>query len=625
MQTSEMILTHHLTKTNEVINMQQYLNKFARVIGRLSIGTCLFALCSARVALATYSNPLVSIANDPDVSYFDSSYHLITGNSASMIYRSSTDLVHWSGPSTILTVSGGLSVWTGYQVQDPAAKTIWMYYCTVNASGNKAMGLASASAPGSTSWTISSFTIANAIDPVLLRDVNSDGSISLYLYYKNTGSDKSIYVQKLSNYSTKSGSPIKLISPGSGWESCNNFATVEGPAIKKISGKYFILYAGGAFDNACYSIGYAYSSNPTGPFTKGVNNPIMSSDTSPGWSIGSPNIVPDGDNKLWVTYRTWATPGTGTRQVCIEPLDTSSATSGFLECTPKINASQPSPAGVDDFDKDGVPDAVYYDPATTDWNVRYSADGSTHSFQFGTASMVPLLGGLAGSDFNQDGILDTIMYDPSTFDWYVRDGNNGTLIYDALKFGANGCIPFVGDFDGDTIPDFVYVDINGWNWHVRYSNGGSTHSFQFGASGDIALFGPTWPGQQAPSAIVYAPSTCKWYVRDMNNGAMITDALVFGIPGAIPMVGGDFDGDGTPDFVYIDPTTYTWHVRNSSNGSTSSFQFGQAGDIPMLGGSYSPSSSSVPNAIVYRPSNETWYIRNGPTIQFGSSTAVPVH
>ncbi|HEX3625881.1 MAG TPA: family 43 glycosylhydrolase [Verrucomicrobiae bacterium] len=606
--------------------MRQKYEKFVRVIGRLSITVWLFALCSARVAQAVYSNPLVSIANDPDVSYFDSGYHLITGNGASMIYRRSTDLVHWSGPTNILTLSGGLTVWTGYQFQDPASKTIWMYYCTVNSAGSKAMGLASASSPGSASWTITSFSIANAIDPCLLRDVNPDGSISLYLYYKNTiSTNRSIYVQKLSNYSTKSGSPIRLLFPQSGWESCHSFATVEGPAIKKISGKYFLLYAGGDFSDACYSIGYAYSSSPTGPFTRGVNNPIMSSDTSPGWSIGSPNIVPDGDNNLWVTYRTWATPGTGTRQVCIEPLDISSAASGVLTCTPTINQNQTSPAGVDDFDKDGVPDAVYYDLATTDWNIRFSGDGSTRLFQLGTASMIPLLGGLAGSDFNQDGILDTVMFDPSTFKWYVRNGSNGNLIYDAVVFGTDGCIPFVGDFDGDTIPDFVYVDTNGWNWHVRFSNGGSTHSFQFGAAGNIALFGPTWPGQQAPSAIVYDPATFKWYVRDMNNGAMIIDALVFGAPGAIPLVGGDFDGDGTPDFVFIDPTTYTWYVRNSSNGSTNSFQWGQSGDIPMLGGSYSPSTTSVPNAIVYRPSNDTWYIRNGPTFQFGSSTGIPVH
>ena len=62
------------------------------------------------------------------------------------------------------------------------------------------------------------------------------------------------------------------------------------------------------------------------------------------------------------------------RQVCIEPLDISDAASGVLNCTPIINVSETGPAGVDDFDKDGIPDAVYYDPATTDWNIRYSAD-----------------------------------------------------------------------------------------------------------------------------------------------------------------------------------------------------------------------------------------------------------
>ena len=111
--------------------------------------------------------------------------------------------------------------------------------------------------------------------------------------------------------------------------------------------------------------------------------------------------------------------------------------------------------------------------------------------------MIPLLGGVAGSDFNQDGVLDTVMFlIPLIFKWYVRDGNTGSLIYDAVKFGTNGCIPFVGDFDGDTIPDFVYVDTNGWNWHVRLlATVVRSHSlFQFGVPPRetyLALFGPT--------------------------------------------------------------------------------------------------------------------------------------
>jgi hypothetical protein len=604
------------------------MRKLAHIAGRLSTGTCVLALCLAQITRAqtNYSNPLVSIANDPHaISYFCSQYNMVTGNGDSMIYRSSPDLVHWSGPTTILTFSG-YDVWVGHQIQDPTNGTIWMYYTVINTSTSiESIGLAYASAANSTSWTITSFSIVNGIDPYFFRD--TDGS--MYLYYKNDQSNKSIWVQKLSSYTAKSGSPLELVSPAQSWEtncpSPHGYATVEGPAVMKISGKYFMLFSGGAFDQPCYGIGYASSSSPTGPFTQSTANPMMIVDTSPGWSVGAPSIVTDGDNNPWVTYRTWATPGTGTRQVCIEPLDISSAASGTLRCTPTIDVSQTAPAGVDDFDHDGIPDAVYYDTATTDWNIRHSSDGSTNSFQLGSASLKPILGGMAGSDFNQDGILDAVMYDPSTFKWYVRNGKNGSLIYDALVFGTNGCIPLLGDFDGDSIPDFVYVDTNSWNWHVRYSNGGSTHSFQFGGAGNIALMGPTWPGQVTPSAVVFAPNTDKWYVRDMNRGTMITDALVFGTNGCIPLVGGDFDGDGIPDFVYIDTNSFTWFVRNSSDGSTNSFQFGQSGDIPMLGGSYSPSTTSVPNAIVYRPSNQTWYVQNGPTFQFGSSTAIPVH
>ncbi len=77
----------------------------------------------------------------------------------------------------------------------------------------------------------------------------------------------------------------------------------------------------------------------------------------------------------------------------------------------------------------------------------------------------------------------------------------------------------------------------------------------------------------------------------------------------------DFDGDGASDVAVFRPSTNTWFVRR---GAT--VVFGTSGDIPVPG-DYDGNRSA--DMAVFRPSTGTWFVRGGATVVFGTSGDIP--
>jgi beta-xylosidase len=50
----------------------------------------------------------------------------------------------------------------------------------------------------------------------------------------------------------------------------------EAPHMIKRFGKYYLMFSGGKAIDATYQIGYSVSDSPLGPFTEGVNSPVLS-------------------------------------------------------------------------------------------------------------------------------------------------------------------------------------------------------------------------------------------------------------------------------------------------------------------------------------------------------------
>lgn len=106
-----------------------------------------------------------------------------------------------------------------------------------------------------------------------------------YLYYVRDCSDNvingthtsQIYVTRLSGDLTSvQGAGRMIATPDRPWEQRNpEWQWNEGPSVLKQGNRYYLTYSVNCFDSRDYSVGYAVSHSPEGPFQKAEENPIL--------------------------------------------------------------------------------------------------------------------------------------------------------------------------------------------------------------------------------------------------------------------------------------------------------------------------------------------------------------
>ncbi|MBD2869016.1 glycoside hydrolase family 43 protein [Paenibacillus arenilitoris] len=116
---------------------------------------------------------------------------------------------------------------------------------------------------------------------------------------------------------------IPLLKPDQEWEfkSGEEWRWNEGPFVLKRDGLYYLMYSANCFAHRDYSVGYATSTEPLGPFAKYANNPVLFTDNADISGPGHHSVIrsPD-DSELFIVYHTHTDPakGGGDRQVCID-------------------------------------------------------------------------------------------------------------------------------------------------------------------------------------------------------------------------------------------------------------------------------------------------------------------
>ncbi|MDF2719876.1 MAG: glycosidase, partial [Paenibacillus sp.] len=167
-----------------------------------------------------------------------------------------------------------------------------------------------------------------AIDANVLIDENGEK----YLYYSRDCSENyigerresHIYGIRLSDDMVSViGEPELLLKPDQEWEmkSGPKIYWNEGAFALKRNGIYYLMYSANYYASKHYSVGYAVSDHPLGPFRKYEHNPVLASNTDDISGPGHHCVVesPDG-SELFVVYHTHtdAALGGGNRQVCID-------------------------------------------------------------------------------------------------------------------------------------------------------------------------------------------------------------------------------------------------------------------------------------------------------------------
>lgn len=112
------------------------------------------------------------------------------------------------------------------------------------------------------------------IDAHVFRD--DDGQ--LYFYYVAFNNGNEIHGAKLNSdmVTLQEGTLGLMVRAEEAWET-HRAPIVEGPAMLKHKGTYYLTYSGSHFESPEYAVGYATSDSPLGPWKKYEHNPVMKS------------------------------------------------------------------------------------------------------------------------------------------------------------------------------------------------------------------------------------------------------------------------------------------------------------------------------------------------------------
>lgn len=271
----------------------------------------------------------------------------------------SEDMVHWTDKKMCYVREadswGKDSFWAPEVVA--YNNQYYMYYTARNENGSLRIGLAVSDTPDGPfvdekNQPLMDFGYA-AIDGTVLID--DDGS--KYLYYSRDCSENmvgdihtsQIYAVTLSDdMKSVVGEPVFLTTPEQPWECMSgDYLWNEGPAVIKHGDTYYLTYSANYYESTQYSVGYATSKSPLGPFVKAEENPILTSqglENVSGTGHHSFVLSPDG-SELWIAYHshTDVSNPSGDRKVNIARTDFTS--DGKMYMNGPLTTPQPMPSG----------------------------------------------------------------------------------------------------------------------------------------------------------------------------------------------------------------------------------------------------------------------------------------
>lgn len=291
----------------------------------------------------TYRNPLkIRPIGDPFVmKASDGLYYCYPTSNAANGYKVwvSEDLINWEveGLNAYTKTREG---WAGGDFWAPEVYEFdgkfYMYYTARwKEKDSLRLGVAVSDSPVGPFLDVSDQPMFDFGYAVIDAHVFVDDTGEAYFYYSRDCSENfvggfnesHIYGIRLSQDKLSvEGEPVLLTQPEQTWEiQSGSYRWNEGAFVLKNQDVYYLMYSANFYADKKYSIGYATSSSPLGPFVKYEHNPILFAQSD--WSeISGPGhhsitTSPLG-NQLLVVYHTHINPvlGGGDRQVAIDTM-----------------------------------------------------------------------------------------------------------------------------------------------------------------------------------------------------------------------------------------------------------------------------------------------------------------
>ncbi|MDR0636171.1 MAG: glycoside hydrolase family 43 protein [Treponema sp.] len=299
----------------------------------LSLGSC------AKEPAVYYSNPLgVQNAADPFVLKTDDGYYCYaTSSSRGFLAWRSTNLVDWEAIGIVFNAMRS-GQWASADFWAPEVVAhngkYYLYYSgRWMANGSLRIGVAISESPAGPFIDALGRPLFDQGYAVIDAHVFSDSNGQKYLYYSrdcsentvNGNNESHIYGALLADdLLSLAGEPVLLAQPEQAWEDTGSWHWNEAPFVIKHDNDYYLLYSANHFAMRSYSVGYAVSRAPLGPFVKYDHNPVLYAPPEQAEVSGPGHlcVTSSRSGNLYAVYHIHidSTTGGGARQLAIDPL-----------------------------------------------------------------------------------------------------------------------------------------------------------------------------------------------------------------------------------------------------------------------------------------------------------------